>query len=79
MERQEKARELYLQQKNEESIMNIVNERDRYIKSKKLSIAKVAKDTFTDDELREMVAKIGEQYLYPDNPDLKSQYNIALN
>ena len=78
LERQEKERELILQQENEESIMNIVNERDRYIKSKKLSIAKVAKDTFTDDELREMVAKIGEQYLYPDNPDLKSQYNIAL-
>ena len=78
LERQEKDRELYLQQKNEERIMNIVNERDRYIKSKKLSIAKVAKDTFTDDELRDMVAKIGEQFLYPDNPDLKSQYNIAL-
>ena len=62
--------------------MNIVNEREMYIKKKKLSNAKVANYTFTDDELREMVAKIGEkdgeQYLYPDNPDLKSQYNSAL-
>jgi hypothetical protein len=62
--------------------MNIVNERDRYIKSKNLSIAKVAKETFKDNELREMVAKIGEkegeQFLYPDNPDLQSQYNGAV-
>ena len=78
LEQEQKQRDVELEEANEAKLIDLVNEREAYIRNEGLTIAKVSKDTFSDDELREMIGKISEQYLFPDNEDLKSQYSSAL-